>query len=241
MAGIRGFLETSFSDWPGRVCAVLFLGGCNFRCPFCHNHPLVEGWEELPEILLDDLLPALRRRQKWLGGVCISGGEPTLDPGLPDLARRLKKEGFAVKLDTNGSRPEVLAALLGEELLDMVAMDVKTVLEQEAYDRVTGVAAPLDRIRAAVELLRKTTVAREFRMTVLPRFHDRRTVQAWSEHLRRGSITPTRLTLQGFNSRSTLDPGFAAEPPFQPDILEGLRRAVYPFDSAVEKKDQMMS
>ena len=131
MDNIKGFIETSFVDCPGRTCTVLFLAGCNFRCPFCHNHPLVIDPEGLLSFPLEEVISTLQPLKKWLGGICISGGEPTLDPKLPERLKVLRQEGFNLKIDTNGSRPAVLAELLSLDLLEMIAIDVKAPLRQD--------------------------------------------------------------------------------------------------------------
>lgn len=201
MNNIKGFLETSFIDWPGRSCAVLFLGGCNFRCPFCHNHQLVLQPGELVSHDLEEILARLRPLRNWLGGICVSGGEPTLSAELPALLARLREEGFAVKLDTNGSRPEILAALLAEGLLDMVAMDVKAPLEQELYDRCCGVRVDLARVTESIGLIRQSGIAHQFRMTVVPGLHCGGEVKRWVAALH-GSHA---LKLQNYNPGSVLD------------------------------------
>lgn len=198
---IKGFLETSFIDWPGRSCAVLFLGGCNFRCPFCHNHPLVLQPDALQSHALDEILDRLRPLQKWLGGICISGGEPTLSPDLSPLLARLRAEGFAVKLDTNGSRPEVLSALFAAGLVDMVAMDIKGPLEQEFYDRCCGVRVDLTRIDESIKLIRASGIAHQFRMTVMPGLHGVAEVERWVV-----GLAGSTLKLQNYNPRSVLAP-----------------------------------
>ncbi|MBU2547522.1 MAG: anaerobic ribonucleoside-triphosphate reductase activating protein, partial [Proteobacteria bacterium] len=134
-ADIKGFLETSFIDWPGQVASVLFLAGCNFRCPFCHNHGLVLRPDDYPGLSWNSIRDRLARFPGWIDGVVITGGEPTLSPGLADLAREIKDMGFQVKLDTNGGRPEVLAGLIEADLLDHVAMDVKGPLDDVSYAR----------------------------------------------------------------------------------------------------------
>jgi pyruvate formate lyase activating enzyme len=202
MNNIKGFLETSFIDWPGRSCAVLFLGGCNFRCPFCHNHPLVLQPGELVSHDLEEILVRLRPLRNWLGGICISGGEPTLSPELPKLLARLRAEGFAVKLDTNGSRPEVLAMLLSEGLLDMVAMDIKAPLEQELYDRCCGVKVDLARIGESIHLIGASGITHQFRMTVVPGLHGLAEVGRWVAGLKGSQV----LKLQNYNPRSVLAP-----------------------------------
>ena len=213
---IKGFLETSFIDWPGKLCAILFVGGCNFRCPFCHNHPLVLAPEGMETIPFEEIMSRLAARKNWLAGICISGGEPTLSPGLPHMIARLKAEGWAIKLDTNGTRPEVLAQLLGDNLLDMVAMDVKTVLEQEKYARCAGGAVDLGAIRQSIDLLRESGIPHEFRMTIAPSLHTEEDIVAWAHQFDRSRSC---LTLQNFNPRTTLDGRFEKEQGFAQEIF----------------------
>jgi pyruvate formate lyase activating enzyme len=221
--GIKGLLETSFLDWPGRVCAVLFLGGCNFRCPFCHNHSLVLAPDACDTLVFREVEQRLAAYRRWLGGICISGGEPTLDPELPVMISFLKARGWQVKLDTNGSRPEVLAVLLSKGLLDAVAMDVKAPLLPERYAACAGVPVDLDRIRQSINLLTGSGIEHEFRMTVLPRHHSREDIMEWAATLGGGMA---RLTLHNFNSRTTLDPRMQQETGFAPDEFEQLRALV---------------
>ena len=121
---ISGLQKMTLLDYPGKVACTVFLQGCNYRCPFCHNSELLEGKAE-PLMTVEEFLVFLKKRVGLLDGVCVSGGEPTLSPGLRDLLAAIKERGFAVKLDTNGSRPEVLKALVAEGLVDYVAMDIK--------------------------------------------------------------------------------------------------------------------
>jgi len=220
---IKGFLETSFIDWPGKLCAILFLGGCNFRCPFCHNHPLVLAPEGMETIAFEEIMGRLAARKNWLAGICISGGEPTLSPGLPTMIARLKAEGWAIKLDTNGSRPEVLAQLLGDNLLDMVAMDVKTVLEQEKYERCTGGPVDLRAIQKSIDLLRHSAIPHEFRMTIAPGLHTEEDIVAWVKQFDRSR---SRLSLQNFNPKTTLNALFEKEQGFAPEIFSRLAALV---------------
>lgn len=220
---IKGFLETSFIDWPGKLCAILFVGGCNFRCPFCHNHPLVLAPEGMETIAFEEIMSRLAARKNWLAGICISGGEPTLSPGLPAMIARLKAEGWAIKLDTNGSRPEVLAQLLADNLLDMVAMDVKTVLVQEKYERCTGSPVDLGAIQKSIDLLRHSAIPHEFRMTIAPGLHTEEDVVAWAQQFDRSR---SRLTLQNFNPKTTLNALFEKEQGFAPEIFSRLSALV---------------
>ncbi|MEW6218582.1 MAG: anaerobic ribonucleoside-triphosphate reductase activating protein [Thermodesulfobacteriota bacterium] len=219
MQRLKGCLDTSFVDWPGRMCAVLFLAGCNFRCPFCHNHELVLAPGQLPSLPWPEERLRLRSRRRWLGGITVSGGEPTLDPELPRLAAELRDDGWPVKLDTNGSRPEVLEGLLAAGLLDMVAMDVKAPLEPEPYAQAAGVAVDLAAIRASIDLLAASGIPHQFRLTVVPGLHDAAAVRAWHR-----SLPPSgRRVLQGFRPLTTLDPAFRDRPTFSPAQLDALQ------------------
>jgi pyruvate formate lyase activating enzyme len=166
--GIRvgGVQWTSLIDYPGRIAATLFLQGCNFRCPFCHNPELVDPQRFAPERALEDVLGRLRVRVGFLDAVVVSGGEPTLHPGLPALAGDLKSLGFLIKLDTNGSRPQVLRRLLEHRLVDFVAMDVKAPLDE--YPRLTGVACDVAAIGESIDLILADAPDYEFRTTAAP-------------------------------------------------------------------------
>lgn len=168
---IKGFLETSFLDWRGKISAVLFLPGCNFRCPYCHNYTLVSDPDSLATLPFDVVLDRLRPFVNWIDGVVITGGEPTLHPRLPELIKAIKAEGFLIKLDTNGHRPKVIEDLAERGLLDMVAMDLKAPLEALAYARSAGRAVDLGRIRRSMDFLKKSGLAHEFRSTILPAWH----------------------------------------------------------------------
>jgi len=167
---IHGFTKTTLLDYPGRVAATIFLGGCNFRCPFCHNAPLVLAPEQEPAFPLEEILHFLEKRRKILDGVCISGGEPTLDPDLRSLCRSIKALGYPIKLDTNGTDPGLLRGLAGEQLIDHIAMDVKS--SPEHYASLTGMDGPnLDRIDQSIQWLLTDPLPYEFRTTVVRELH----------------------------------------------------------------------
>lgn len=168
---IHGFNTLSLLDYPGLVGATLFLGGCNFRCPFCQNGNLVLSPEQEPEIPTEEVLAYLKKRQGILDGVCISGGEPTLHPDLPDLIGRIKELGYLVKLDTNGTRPEVIRRLYTEELIDYVAMDIKA--SPSRYRDAAGCRdMDMDAIYESVSFLKSGVLDYEFRTTVMRELHD---------------------------------------------------------------------
>lgn len=178
---IKGLQKLTLLDFPERLAATVFVGGCNFRCPFCHNASLVIGAGAGEEIVEEEFFEYLSSRVGRLTGVCVSGGEPTLQPGLEDFIRRIKALGFAVKLDTNGYRPEVLRALIDEGLLDYVAMDIKS--SKEGYGKCAGLEKiDLSKIEESARLLMSGRVDFEFRTTVVKELHteeDIRAMGAW--------------------------------------------------------------
>ncbi len=163
---VKGFQGTSLLDFPGRVASLIFTGGCNLTCPFCHNPGLVLDPGAFPDFPVNELLADLKKRQSFIDGVVISGGEPTLDTGLPAFLRQLKELGLQVKLDTNGLLPEVIHRLLDEQLLDYLAVDIKTTPDRygELHTRPVS-SAPLLR---TIELVKAAAIETEFRTTCVP-------------------------------------------------------------------------
>lgn len=219
---IKGFLETSFLDWPGNVCSVLFLPYCNFRCPYCHNHSLVFHPDQYRSIPLREILDRLDSFKDWIDGVCLTGGEPTLHTDLPLLAREFKGRGFRVKLDTNGSNPDLLAKLIKTREIDFVAMDVKAPLDPYSYGRSTGHPVDLSLILRSIDILKRGDVDYQFRMTVVPGLHREEDVRTVSLQLGAGR----RLVLQNFNPANPLDPSLKGTPPYDRQRLKEIERSV---------------
>ena len=216
---IRGFMEVSFLDWVGAVCSIIFLPDCNFRCPYCHNAELVLHPNKLPSIPEAHVFARLRKQKKWIEGVVVTGGEPTLSPALPDLLRSLKRYGLKVKLDTNGSRPDVLSELTGEKLIDYAVMDVKAPLEQAKMDAVTGVGAPLNSIAESIEFVRACGLPHQFRTTFCPKFLTFEDLDQIGEAIRGADV----WTIQNFKNKDTLDPSLANLEPIDGEELLALR------------------
>lgn len=182
---ILGIQKTTLLDFPGHVAATIFVGGCNFRCPFCHNGDLVLSPGELSPFSEEEILAFLKKRQGILDGVCITGGEPTLQPDLELFIRKIKSLDYQVKLDTNGYRPEVLQSLLEQGLLDYVAMDIKA--SRENYSLATGLSPrtmDIERIEKSVCLLMESKIDYEFRTTVVKGIHTIRDFEQIGEWLR---------------------------------------------------------
>lgn len=173
MLEIKSFISLSLVDWDKKLSAVLFLPGCNMRCPFCYNAELVLRPEKLEAVPFDKIQNYLEKSRGWIEGVVLLGGEPTLHKELPDLCRKLKKLELLVKLDTNGTNPAMIRKLIGEGLVDYVALDVKAPLSEKKYSRVAGVnvAGFLDKIEETIDMLLADNVNYEFRTTLVPTLH----------------------------------------------------------------------
>ena len=169
---IAGLQKLTLLDFPDKTAATVFTAGCNLRCPFCHNAELVYTSAQEPNETLseEDFFAFLKSRRGLLDGVCITGGEPLLQPGLDTFCNKIKEEGFAVKLDTNGFFPDRLQALISAQLIDYVALDVKN--HSEKYAETVGVASlNLTPLHTTLDLLREDSVAYEFRTTVVKEYH----------------------------------------------------------------------
>ena len=177
---IDGLQKMTLLDFPGKVACTVFTGGCNFRCPFCHNALLVTKLPEKPDYSEDEILSFLEKRTGLLDGVAITGGEPLLNPDIADFIRKIRSMGYAVKLDTNGSFPERLKAIVGEGLVDYVAMDIKN--RKEKYAETIGLKnLDLSKIEESVEFLKSGAVDYEFRTTVVEQFHTVEDIRAAAE------------------------------------------------------------
>ncbi|WP_245907845.1 anaerobic ribonucleoside-triphosphate reductase activating protein [Neomoorella humiferrea] len=226
---IRGIQLTSLVDFPGEVCTTIFLGGCNFRCPWCHNADLVLRTATLPEISPGEVLNLLIRRRSWVQAVCITGGEPSLTPGLEEFIRSLKSHGFKVKLDTNGTQPEVIARLLAGDLLDYVAMDVKA--PPEKYDLLTGTRANLEAVKESIALIKNSRVAYEFRTTAVPSLLLEEDFLAIGQML----AGARHYVLQQFRpARTLLNPGLQELLLYPETTLKNIAVKLQPFFARVE-------
>ena len=192
---ICGLTKTTLLDYPGHVASTVFLGGCNFRCPFCHNGQLVLSPQSCPAFTNEDILMHLKKRRPILSGVCISGGEPTLYPALTEFLRQIKELEYPVKLDTNGSNPAFLSELIKAGLIDYIAMDIKS--DPDSYPAACGLtgkaettspdtlpaAGLLGQISRSICLIRKCGIPYEVRTTVVKGLHTKETFERIGEWL----------------------------------------------------------
>jgi pyruvate formate lyase activating enzyme len=194
---IGGFQRFTLSDFPGKIAVIVFLQGCNFRCPFCHNGSLLSPQPERP-VPVEEIMQFLQEKRKKIGGVVLSGGEPTLQKDLERFIKPVKSMGYAVKLDTNGSRPEVIAQLITKKLLDYIAMDIKAPFEK--YPVLCGTQINCSTIKKSIETITASGVPHHFRTTYVPSLLTRDDLKAIQHSL------PSRstYTVQPFKSEFSL-------------------------------------
>lgn len=230
---LRGWVRTSLLDYPEHISTVLFTGGCNLRCPPCHNADLVLRPGDLPAVPEAEVLEHLARRAGLLDGVVLTGGEPAAQPDLLPFLRRLRPLGLAVKLDSNGFFPAVLEAALAEGLVDYVAMDVKA--PREKYPLLAGRPgldlAPLEQ---SIALLRASRVSYEFRTTVVPGLLTDEDVVAIARWLQGAP----RYVLQQFRPLHTLDPALEEAVPYASARLQAMARACAQWVDRVEVRGE---
>ncbi len=223
MVEIKGIEKFASRDFPGHISATVFLGGCSFRCPYCHNADLVLRPETIQTMPVDIFLSFLDGRKGWFEGVCISGGEPLLHDDIEDLIRVIRDRGLLVKLDTNGSFPARLEKLLEDKLLDWVAMDIKAPLER--YREVTRVNVDVEDIVKSADLVRNSGIRTTFRTTVVPGLIGRDDIVKIGEWLRGGDS----YRIQQFVPQNTIDPAFLEKKPYGRVELDALVEAARPF------------
>lgn len=223
---IHGFNKTTLLDYPKHLAATIFLGGCNFRCPFCHNSSLVLSADTQPSFTTSEILNTLKSRKNILEGVCITGGEPTLSTELPEFIQAIKDIGLKVKLDTNGSNPRMLEDLLSQQLLDYIAMDIKNSRDQ--YIETIGIPRfSLDTIDSSISIIQNSKIPYEFRTTVVREFHSSDTILSIGQWLEGSSQYYLQLFL---DSGDILSSGLSA--PTKETMLE-YQRLVQPYFNTV--------
>lgn len=218
---IKGVVNLSLVDWDGKLSTVIFLPRCNLRCPFCHNYALVLHPETLKTIPFGHVESHVKSKRDWLDGVCITGGEPTLHIDLPEFCSKLKDIGVAVKVDTNGTNPQMVKDLIGNGLVDYVAVDIKAPLTVDKYSRATGIDAEalLGSVKETVGMLLASGIDYEFRTTVVPTLHDEKDIEEISRQIKGCK----RYVLQGFDvstKKRTLDPAFSGLKPFTDEEMK---------------------
>lgn len=223
MVEIKGLEKFAPKDFPGYISSTVFLGGCNFRCPYCHNSDLVLRPETLSSFPLDYFTLYLDSRKDWLEGICISGGEPLLEKDLEDLLCFIKERNLLVKIDTNGSFPLRLEELIREKLVDWIAMDIKAPLER--YKEVTRSSVREEDIRQCIEIVRTSGLEYMFRTTVVPGLVDREDIQKISELLSGSRI----FQIQQFSPLNTVDSLYLEKKPYSLEEIQSFAELARPY------------
>ncbi len=209
----KGFVPTTMLDWEGKLALSLFVGGCNFRCPYCHNPDLVLSPEEIMTVPWTEIEEHLKSREGWLEGVVVGGGEPTFHTELPYFLERIKDLSYEVKLDTNGTFPQLLQELINQGLVDYVAMDVKAGWSN--YPRVVNSIVDVEKVKKSVEILKQSSIEYEFRTTVVPGFVDRKDIISIAREL----AGAHSYVLQQFSPRITLDESLKELAPYPRETI----------------------
>jgi len=210
---IKGFIDLSLVDWDRKISSVLFLAGCNMRCPFCYNTTLVLHPEKLPTIPFEQIENRLKKSRGWIDGIVITGGEPTIHSDLPNLCQKIKKLDFLVKVDTNGTNPLMIKELVNRKLVEYIAMDIKAPTTKEKYFRVCGVNTEnlLEEIKKTIDFLLKSEIEYEFRTTVVPGLHDEQDIGEVCQRIR----GCRKYVIQNYKGDvETIDPKFKNLKPF---------------------------
>jgi len=233
MIEIGGLQKTTLIDYPGKVACTVFLIGCNFRCPFCYSSELVlpERIKLQPRIPEKEFFDFLEERKGLLEGVVICGGEPTIHKDLPKFIKKNKKIGYLIKLDTNGSNPEMLKQLTAEGLVDYVAMDIKA--PKEKYDKATGVKVKIRDIEKSIDILKQGKIEYEFRTTVVPTIHLKEDVIEIAKWL----SPAKKYFLQNFRPEKTINSEFKKIKPYSEDFLIEIQKEISPYFEVCEVRD----
>lgn len=206
MPEIKGFIKSTLIDWEGKVASIIWLPGCNFRCPYCYATELILNPARLPTVSFEEVSNFLKEKRNWIDGLVICGGEPTIHSGLPELIQAFKKIPLPIKLDTNGTNPGMLKLLIEGKLIDYVAMDLKAPLKTQElntkYDKVTGVKVDIKRIKESIDILINGKLDYEFRTTLCPAFLNRDDVREMAESVKGAK----RYVLQQFKPGECLNP-----------------------------------
>ena len=217
------FQRLSLRDYPGKLCAKAIVPGCNFRCPYCDKTDIVLNHQRMETIPEAEVLNHLYRARRFLNGLCLGGGEPTLHNGLLPFVYRVKALGYLVKLDTNGSRPKRIRKLMEERVVDYVAMDVKAPLDR--YREVVMAKVDVDAVRQSIRLLRRGNVDYEFRTTAVPGLVDAEDLEEIAKTL----VGSKRFVIQQFKPDRTLCPEFEEVEPYSERELRQLQGRIAPY------------
>jgi pyruvate formate lyase activating enzyme len=234
---ISGIQKTTLIDYPGKIACIVFLAMCNFRCPWCYSSELVLPLKiaKQPKILEQEFFKFLNERKGLLEGVVICGGEPTINKDLPNFLEKIKRLGFFIKLDTNGSNPQMLKDLVRGNLIDYVAMDIKAPKllksqipnpKSQIYEKIMAEGIKMEDINESVEFLKQGNIDFEFRTTAVPGIHSKEDFTEIAKWIGGENV---KYYIQNFRPEKTIDPEFEKISPFQTEYLEGILKELYPY------------
>jgi pyruvate formate lyase activating enzyme len=225
---IAGLQKVTLIDYPGKIACVVFLAGCNFRCPWCYSSELVLPLKivEQPRLSEKYFFDFLRERKGLLEGVVICGGEPTINKDLPQFIEKIKNFEFLVKLDTNGSNPEMLKEIAKANLIDYVAMDIKIAEDSPVYQNLMIEGVTINHIKESVDFLKNSSLDFEFRTTVVNTIHTKEDFIKIAKWIGGENI---KYYLQNFRAEKTIDPEFEKITPFKKDFLEEVVKEISPY------------
>lgn len=227
---IGGLQKLTLIDFPQKLSAVVFVTGCNFSCPFCFNRDLVLG--KIPLISEKEIFGFLKKRKKLLDGVVVTGGEPTLQPDLPQFLKKVKSLGFLTMIETNGSNPTILEKLIKGKLLDFVAIDIKAPLDERYTEAIGKKKFNPSIIMESIRVIIKSGVSFEFRTTVVPGIHRKKELVDMAKQLKtlvssiKYPVSSIQWFLQDFQPRTCLDPAFTKKKPYNRKRMEEFLRVV---------------
>jgi pyruvate formate lyase activating enzyme len=226
---IKGLQKHTLIDYPGKIAATIFLFGCNFLCPYCHNPGLIdkEKAQELKTYGEQEILNFLEERKDFLEGVCITGGEPTFSPELSEFLRKIKQLDYKIKLDTNGSNPDMLKKLIDDKLVDYIAMDIKTSLGK--YNIITSI--DIEKIKESINII-KNFPEHEFRTTIVPGIVSKEDIIKIGKTLKGARL----FSLQQFRAENCLNESFNEKEPYSEQELEEMKKSIESFFEKVEIK-----
>jgi len=221
---LGGLQKVSLIDYPGKVSSVVFLSGCNFSCPWCHSPHLALN-KKREEISQDDFFQFLEKRKDVIDGVVICGGEPTIHHDLSDFILKIKKQGFLIKIDTNGSNPDMLKELIDKKLVDYIAMDIKAPLNQNKYNISSGSFVNIENLKKSINLIKSSGIDYEFRTTIIPSIHNQKDIEQIAK-----DIGPAkRFFIQNFRPGGNINPQMANEKPYSLEFIEEITKNISDF------------
>ena len=218
---VADYIETSLLDWDGKISCVLFSSGCNFRCPWCQNKDLALC-EIKNEIPIEDILQKCRSKKNWIDGFVISGGEPTINKDLKKIISEIKKNGFLVKIDTNGSNPGIIKELISSNIIDAVSMDIKTALKKDKYDKASGINADLKAVNETIDILLNSDIECYFRTTAVPGIADINDIKEIA-----GRIKGRKYIVQKFIPHNTINSEYRKIVPYTEQEMKDMEEASY--------------